>query len=235
VPKCLNRSAVGRERATPTPTTILVDADALGTPGNGSAGIPSISADGRYVAFSSAATNLYSPDNDNVYDVFVKDTLSGAIIPVSICQGTGQLCGGVAPMISADGRHVVFVSGSAILTSDTNNLNDVYKRDISTSTSVLISAATSGQSNGASSVPSVSADGSWVAFDSVATNLVAGDTNSQPDVFLRSVTAGTTSLVSVDSSYRWPTGPYIQSVGAKGLGAGSTLRGGKRSGSKSTT
>ncbi len=86
------------------------------------------------------------------------------------------------------------------MTGDTNGRSDVFVKDLQTGTLTLVSAATSGQSNGFSFNPSISADGRYVAFYSDANNLVSGDTNGVYDVFVRDLQLGTTTLVSISGS-----------------------------------
>jgi uncharacterized repeat protein (TIGR01451 family) len=104
--------------------------------------------------------------------------------------------------ISADNRFVVFASGSdQLVVGDANGQQDVFVRDRQTGTTAIVSRAFDGSpSNGPSGTPKISANGRYVAFVSLATNLVPGDTNGHPDVFVRDVQAGTTTRVSVSSS-----------------------------------
>ncbi|NJC70769.1 hypothetical protein HC031_13740 [Planosporangium thailandense] len=151
---------------------------------------PSISSDGRYVAFMSAATNLVSGDSNGDWDVFVRDRVAGTTTRVSVATKGGQSNGfSDWPSISADGRYVAFESDASNLVSgDTNKVSDVFVRDRVAGTTTRVSVATSGgQSNGywGSFVPVFSADGRFVLFVSDATNLVAGDTNKVSDVFVR--------------------------------------------------
>jgi Tol biopolymer transport system component len=149
-----------------------------------------ISGDGRYVAFSSAATNLVSGDTNGVTDVFVRDRLAAST------ERVGEAA--ITPALNGDGRYVAFASCWPLVSDDTNSLWDVYVRDRETSAVERISVSTrSGQGNANSFVPSVSSDGRYVAFESYADNLVGGDTNAACDVFLRDRTMATTTLVSV--------------------------------------
>ncbi|WP_186763327.1 TolB family protein [Lentzea tibetensis] len=165
---------------------------------------PSISADGRYVAFTSNATNLVPGDTNTAADVFVHDRQTGTTSRVSVATGGGQVRGGgFYASISADGRYVTFVSDAAdLVPGDTNQRRDVFRHDRETGLTTRISVSTAGgQSNGSSdySEPVMSADGRFVAFRSWATNLVPGDTNQVSDVFLRDTQQGTTTRISVAS------------------------------------
>ena len=120
-------------------------------------------------------------------------------------QGNGNSYWGNGPSdryISADGRFVAFRSESSNLApGDTNGQPDVFLRDMLTGTTERVSVSTAGvQGDGASALPSISGDGRYVAFESDATNLVAGDTNGWTDVFVRDRIAGTTELVSLSSA-----------------------------------
>ncbi|WP_395695184.1 TolB family protein [Nocardioides sp.] len=163
---------------------------------------PSISADGRYVAFTSDATNLVPGDTNGVTDVFVKDTWTHSVERVSVAtdgtQGTEE---SVSPAISADGRFVVYSSASAQFgdQSEGNTVVDVFRHDRKTDATVLVSTPLMGGGTAQSEQPSVSGDGNLVAFTSAANNLVVGDTNGKFDVFVRNMTSGTTTRVSVSS------------------------------------
>jgi len=197
-----------------TGTTTRVSVDSSGVQGNHRSASLSISADGRYVAFSSEATNLVPGDTNGKEDVFVRDRDTGTTTRVSVdssgVQGDGN---SFAPSISADGRFVAFASGATnLVPGDTNGLRDVFVHDRDTGTNTLVSVDSSGvQGNIQSWVPSISADGRYVAFSSEATNLVPGDTNGYFDVFVHDRDTGTTTRVSVDSS-------GVQGDGGSGVG-----------------
>src|SRR5207247_1728811 len=118
--------------------------------------------------------------------------------------GTGSGNGfSFAPAMSADGRFVAFESLAADLVADDANGDfDVFVRDLKTGTTTMVSAnrAGTGSGNGGSFAPAISADGRFVAFDSLAGDLVANDTNFNSDVFVRDLHTGTTTLVSVNSA-----------------------------------
>ncbi|WP_341719596.1 hypothetical protein QQG74_07685 [Micromonospora sp. FIMYZ51] len=160
---------------------------------------PAISADGRFVAFVSDATNLVSGDTNGVADIFLRDRQAGTTVRVS---GTNADAASDAPAISADGRFVAFTSEATnLVPGDTNGTADVFLRDLRTGSLRRANVATSGgQANGLTVSPTVSADGRFVAFSSEATNLVSGDTNGVADVFVRDLRAGTTARVSVPAA-----------------------------------
>jgi hypothetical protein len=182
-----------------TGTTTRVSRDSAGVQGNGLSLDPSISDDGRFVAFGSAATNLVSGDTNGERDVFVRDRQTGTTTKVSKSSAgvAGDALSGT-PSISADGRYVVFESTATNLVSgDTNAKFDVFVRDRQTGTTTRVSKSSAGaEGNDISEYPTISADGRYVTFESDATNLVSGDTNGAVDVFVRDRQAGTTTRVS---------------------------------------
>ncbi len=172
-------------------TTSLASVSSGGAQANGQCLTPSISPDGRYVAFFSDATNLVPGDTNGVFDVFVRDLQTGTTTRESVdsngVQGNGM---SYSASISRDGRYVVFVSEATNLVQiDTNSVTDVFLRDRLMQRTTRVSVSTAGvqgdQFSSPNTIPVVSADGRLVAFDSYATNLVAGDTNGAFDVFLR--------------------------------------------------
>ncbi len=139
-----------------------------------------VSHDGSRVAFVSRADAIFDGDDDSVQNVYVKDVASGAVTLVSRATGFGgeparEDCS--APAISADGNVVAFVCAGALTTQDTNGAGDVYARNLTTGNTFLVSRASGAGAvgNAGSDKPAISADGAFVAFQSVATNLVPGD------------------------------------------------------------
>ena len=188
-----------------TGTTTLVSANRAGTgSGNGFSFAPAISADGRFVAFESFATDLVADDDANAdFDVFVRDLKTGTTTLISVNRAGGGSGNGFssAPAISADGRLVAFESVAGdLVDNDTNGDIDVFVRDLKTDTTTLVSVNYAGTNSGNSQsrFPVFSADGRSVAFDSLAGDLVANDTNGSGDVFVRDLKTGTTTLVSVN-------------------------------------
>lgn len=176
----------------------LVSVGPDGVLGNGhSSDRPSISADGRFVAFSSSATNLVE-GMTIAGGLYVHDRETDTTELVSVSTG-GVKSTGYRPSISADGRYVAFSSQSTTLvTGDTNNLPDLFVRDRVAQTTVRISVSSAGlQANGMSWSPQISADGTRVAFYSEATNLVSGDTNTYPDIFVHELSSKITTRVSI--------------------------------------
>lgn len=169
----------------------------------------SISANGRYVAFVSEATDLAANDNNFATDVFVRDRLTGQTILVSVnAAGTGTADQfSRAPTITPDGRFVVFISAASnLVTDDAAALihEDVFIRDLQLGTTKLVSRnfAGTGRGNGASGwfdPLGISDDGRYVVFTSSSTDLTAiPDNNNQQDVFVRDLQTNTTKLVSIN-------------------------------------
>jgi Tol biopolymer transport system component len=186
-----------------TGTTELVSLDSSGAQGNGFSYNPSISVDGRFVAFESHASNLVPGDTNSDWDIFVRDRQSGTTELVSLdSNGVQGNSASLVASISADGSYVAFYSyADNLVQGDTNLKVDVFVRDRLTSTTERVSVSSNGaQGNNVSDTPSISADGRYVAFESLASNLVVGDTNLQGDVFVRDRLTGTTERVSVSSS-----------------------------------
>ena len=168
---------------------------------NGQSASPAISANGRFVAFRSMATNVVPSDTSDHDDVFVHDRLTGATEWISMAQDGGEAdSSSDISAISADGRFVVFDSFATNLVSgDTNDANDIFMRDRRTGTTRRVSGGSHGtQGNGSSSYPlAISADARFVAFLSDASNLVPGDTNDTSDVFVHDCKTDITERVSV--------------------------------------
>jgi hypothetical protein len=196
-------------------TTSRVSVATGGTQATGGASTnAAVSADGRYVVFESSATNLVAGDTNGVADVFVRDTQSNTTSRVSVATGGVQATGGASTnaAVSADGRYVVFESSATNLVSgDTNGVADVFVRDTQSNTTSRVSVATGGAqaTGGASTNAAVSGNGRYVAFQSAATNLVAGDTNAATDVFVRDLTGAQTSRASVSSAGAQATGTSL--------------------------
>jgi len=186
-----------------------VSVDSLGREGNGPSGVsvylvnpPAITPDGRFVAFESAADNLVPGDTNGAVDVFLHDGITGRTERVSLGSGGAQGNGHSGyPGVSDDGRWVVFSSGADdLVPGDLNGFWDVFVRDRQDGTTRRVSVAgSSEEANRHCQSPDISADGRIVAFLSAADNLVAGDTNAVPDVFIHDRAAGTTERISISS------------------------------------
>lgn len=193
--------------AAATGATGRVSVADTGAQGNSNSFSPSISADGRYVAYSSAASNLIPGDTNTCFaypqrgscpDIFVRDIQTRTTTRVSVSV-SGEEANDFSdePTLSADGRYVAFSSwASNLVTGDTNmcdlfiggpfaSCGDVFVRDMETGDIVRVSVASDGrQGNDFSEQPVLSADGRYVAFASAASNLVPGDTNGTEDIFV---------------------------------------------------
>ena len=177
--------------------------------GNGDSGPAIISQNGRYVLFSSAANNLALTANSNPMpvlipahiNVYLRDRTNGTTALVSVnLTGTGGGNGdSFAAGISSNGQYALFESSASdLVAGDTNNASDVFIRDMVNGTNLLVSVSTNdGFGNGDSGSPVMTPDGRYVAFVSSASNLVAGDSNGIPDIFVRDLQLGTTTLASV--------------------------------------
>ncbi|TAH36875.1 MAG: calcium-binding protein [Planctomycetota bacterium] len=204
-----------------TPTTERVSVDSAGVQGNSHSGSPSISADGRFAAFTSGASNLVPGDTNGVHDIFVHDLQTGQTTRVSVdstgVQGNGNSFG---VSISADGRSVAFHSYAGnLVPGDTNGWDDIFVHDRLTGQTARVSVDSAGaQGNGGgANVPSISADDRFVAFSSSASNLVPGDTNGTTDVFVHDRQTGQTTRVSMDSNGVQGSGfSYSTSISADG-------------------
>lgn len=159
-----------------------------------------VSADGRFVAFDSEATNLTLNDVNNASDIFLRDLTQGTTTLVSVNAGGAQAdAGSGVPSISADGHFVAFESSAANLAAllDANGFTDIYVKDMQTGSVTRASLSSTGaEPNNESASPSISGDGRFVVFDSDADNLVPNDLNSRGDIFLRDPQLGTTLGIS---------------------------------------
>jgi Tol biopolymer transport system component len=197
-----------------TGALVRVSVASNGTQGDRDSAGPSLSGDGRFVAFHSFATNLVSGDTNKSVDVFLHDRDpdgngifdegNGVTTCVSVSSG-GTLGNSqsLGAAISDDGRYVAFQSSSTnLVAGDTNQRTDVFLRDVVAGTTIAISVDVTGTTlaNDWCYLPVISGDGALVAFPSSASNLVAGDTNGWLDVFVRDWGAGTTVRASVDSA-----------------------------------
>ncbi|HEX4343143.1 MAG TPA: hypothetical protein VH255_07115, partial [Verrucomicrobiae bacterium] len=196
---------VGPAMAAP-PTLVSLNDPVIVPPagGNGDSISPAITPDGRFVVFSSSARDLVAGDNDYfALDVFLRDRVNGTTTLVSEnTSGSGGNGDSSSASVSTNGQYVVFQSdASDIATGDTNGATDVFLNDLVNGAIYSISVATNGSlGNGASSDAVMTPDGRYVAFISAANNLVAGDTNNVPDVFVRDVHNGTTVCASVGAA-----------------------------------
>jgi Tol biopolymer transport system component len=204
-------------------TTERVSVSGAGVEANATSGQPFVSADGRFVSFTSTASNLVASDTNGVGDVFVRDRTAGTTRRISVrSDGAQASAGSSESSLSSDGRFVVFQSAaSTLVVGDANAKTDVFIHDRATHVTARVSVSSGGtEANGNSILGEqlgVSADGRFVAFASGASNLVAGDGNGTSDVFVRDRTLGTTTRISVNAEGRPGNGtssrPAIASAG----------------------
>ena len=190
-----------RDRVTGKTTRVSVGS--VGTQGNDMSFTSAISADGRYVAFMSHASNLVAWDTNGRGDAFVRDLVTGKTTRISVSSAGAQGNNTSYPnAVSADGRYVAFSSSADnLVAGDTNGTKDAFVRDRVTGKTTRVSVDSAGvQGNYGGSPSAISADGRYVAFTSNADNLVAGDTNGWGDAFVRDRVIGKTTRVSVSSA-----------------------------------
>jgi len=191
-------------------TTVRVSVADDGSEANGGSWAPSISADGRFVAFESVASNLVPNDTNDTQDIFVRDLTANRTYRVSVAaDGTEANGPSWGAAISADGRFVAFWSlASNLVPDDNNDARDVFVYDMQTHQIVRVSVNASGiEGDDNSWAPAVSADGGIIAFYSDATNLVDGDANGVADVFVYDAATGTLTRISVAADGQEGNGP----------------------------
>ena len=230
-----------------TGATTRVSVASGGAQGSGESNEPSLSADGRLVAFVSFSSNLVPGDTNRWEDVFVHDRATRTTRRVSVdSEGAQGNSFSIEPSISGNGHFIAFRSdASNLVPGDTNGGHDVFIRDLRSQSTTRVSISSDGAQTSCGRVyespcswdPSLSADGRLVAFTSGAPNLVARDTNEDDDVFVRDRIGGTTTRVSVSSGgaqgNSFSDGPAISAEGrfvaftsdASNLAAGDASRG----------
>ncbi|MEZ4211263.1 MAG: hypothetical protein R3B39_03180, partial [Candidatus Paceibacterota bacterium] len=180
-----------------------VSVSSLGAEGDGESYVPVLSSDGRYVVFTSEATNLVTGDTNAQIDVFLHDRDTNTTELVSIAEDDGISDGESSyGSVSSDGRYVVFNSTSTdIISGDTNGASDVFVRDRVLETTTRVSVdSDEGELDGDSYAGSISRNGRYVIFESLATNATDDSLNSAQNIYLRDLTLGTTELISLNSS-----------------------------------
>lgn len=192
----------------------------FGKEANGNSQYPGISGDGHYVVFQSDATNLILDDTNDFDDVFLNDTESGVTIRMSTDRfGNEANYWSRNPAISADGRYVVFYSGASnLVDGDTNGATDIFRKNIQFGVTTRVSTdADEGEANYDSYHPAISADGTYVVFYSIASDLVPGDNNHFSDIFRKNTTTGEIILLSTDSAgLQGDAGSYNPAISSDG-------------------
>jgi Tol biopolymer transport system component len=181
-----------------TGAIVLVSATAAGVQGNDNSGFVSISGEGRYVALATSATNLIPVLTANM-QIFRKDLDTGAIVLVSASTaGVMGNNGSMMPSISTDGRYVGITSTSTNLVTPATTNQQIFIKDVASGKMDLVSANAAGVvADNNCAFPSVSADGDYVAFSSIATNLVTPAT-TVVQVFRKQMSTGVVNLVSAN-------------------------------------
>lgn len=199
--------------------------------GNDNSTDPSISGDGRYIVFSSWATNLTSFDTHQKGQIYLKDTSDNSITPITFSMTGGSLANGtsMSPTISSDGRYIAFASRATDLTEDktTSDTYQIYVKDLKAEAGIpsirLISTNTEGiPSDRSSSLPKLSSDGRFIAFESTSTDLVnppIDNIDYKYQVYIKPLhsTSGPTKLISTDElGNPSEDGSYISFISSDG-------------------
>jgi Tol biopolymer transport system component len=204
---------------------ISVDGNGVQKP-IGASHSPSVSHDGEWIAFVSAA-RLTPEDTNDVPDVYLRDVARGRTSLVSRgLDGTSSNNASYSPSLSADGRVVAFVSSASNLAPfDDNHESDVFVFDVASGSVALVSATSKGKAaNASSSRPALSADGRYVAYQSIASNLgsrrgcpgSATDTNLLPDVYLFDRAGGCVTRISGSPEREWWTPSVVPAIDSAG-------------------
>jgi flagellin-like hook-associated protein FlgL len=177
----------------------VVDTSSSGQLGNASASSATVSADGRYVAYSTTASNLVAGDTDGVSDVFVKDLQTGQVVRASqLGDGTQPNGDAASGRISADGRYVAFASAASNFGFGGGLQTNIYRKDLVTGQMALVSSSSSGvMGDGSSSAAQMSSDGRYVAFNSVSSNFGFGSISA---AYVKDMVTGQLSIASADAS-----------------------------------
>jgi len=202
VPGDTNKTADIFVYDTQTGKTTRVSVDSYGKQANNYGDSPAISGDGRYIAFESDAANLVPGDTNKKRDIFVYDMLTKKTTRASVGskgeQGNGR---SYTVAVSENGRYFTFESEATNLVSgDTNGVWDIFRYDMVTKKTTRVTLDSNAhQTNGFSYYPSISEDGRYVAYYSEATNLVSGDTNNFPDIFVTRVPVDEDQILAFSS------------------------------------
>ncbi len=207
---------------------VRVSVSTAGAEANGPSGPPSISAGGRWVVFGSTATNLVAGDTNNASDIFLRDRDTdadgtfdevGAVATTRISLGPSAVQAdgpSTAPVITADGRYVAFVSAATNLVAGANGVSQIYRLDRNTGVIVRVSETAAGQpGDQPSSSPAISGSGDTIAFASSATNFAEVTEHSYLHIYVREIAADiTTRLTPVISQF-----PFVDVNGAPTISA----------------
>ena len=194
---------------------------------NGHSSGGAISSDGRFVAFTSGASNIVPNDNNHRYDTFVRDLVLSETIRISVASdgwegtprtGSAQPLGSEKVSISSDGGYVAFSSSATYLVAnDTNDKKDIFVYVMATGEIERVSVSSTGQEGDDTSygIPAISADGRYIAFSSNASNLAPGVGDSDTQIYIRDRLLGTTELLSAFAKRPsiTPDGRYVAFLG----------------------
>jgi len=190
--------------------------DASRDQANGISYDPCISADGRYIAFHTDATDLVGGDTNGYSDVFRKDLVTDEILRCSTSSSNTQAIGGsFYASISSDGRYVAFESSASdLVDGDANGFSDIFRKDLQTGETLCCSTDASGtQADNYSDYPSMSADGRFIVLMSKASNLVDGDSNAVQDIFRKDLQTGHVACCSSGTADDYSDDPSISTDG----------------------
>lgn len=208
------------ERLTPSSITTLASRPANGGDANHISSSAQVSADGRYVVFQSFASNLVTGDTNGDGDIFRKDLHTGEITRLSAGSTENESNGSsFNPQISADGRYVLFESyADNLVAGDDNDNRDLFRKDLFTGALTRVDTDNGAGSQGEGLFAQLSADGRYVVFHSLASDLVAGDTNGKEDIFRKNLLTGDVVRVSTDADNQQANGgnSYYAQVSADG-------------------
>lgn len=189
-----------RDRTTGATSLVSRATGAAGAKGNAASAAPAISADGRRVAFTTAASNLDPVDVDAINDVYVRDLATSTTTLASRATGpTGPKSSGNSANValSADGTRVLFTTDASLEMTDVGTRPDAYVRDLTESTTSLVTRATGAESRSSGGIGvGISDDGRYVGFSSSSRDLDPADVDGLSDIYVRDLDASTTTLVS---------------------------------------
>ncbi len=216
-----NRKVLVHDRQTGSTSEVSVLPD--GTSGTKDSRTPTISSDGRYVAFLSSDHDIVPAPRRPYNSAYVRDLHAGTTVRMNASplahMGHAIVSSNTTVTVSPDGRYATFFTGSPMVAEDTNNVADAYRYELATGDVARVSVGADGvqadKASGFQSGATMSADGRYIVFDSEATNLVPGDTNQARDIFVRDTVDGTTTRVSVGSGQN-TRGSYHPAISADG-------------------
>jgi len=198
---------------------VLVSCNSSGEPANSYCFDPSMSQDGRYIAFESYATNMFAGDSNNNSDILRKDLQTEEVLLCS-CDASGNQAGlgSLRPSISSDGRYVAFdTNDDDLWPGDVNSNHDVFRKDLQTGELELVSSGPYGIGGGDSTGPSTSSDGRYVAFESTSYFYLPGGYYSGKNVYRKDFISGELKICSCGSSGTPAGGPsYDAHISADG-------------------